>query len=223
MTAGSFDFGRAMAILTRNPVERTSLIALLEQVPAAQRATCPKCGSTTVQVVNVEKKNLGAAMLTEALFESTAAGVTVGSKMIPTNTCVSCGFQWLPGSLPEALARLLSGQLGEDNRKKLFAQMQHREQEFQVERRRAQSQRMDLHRCGSGPRRRILGLYHSLLTRCPSACSGSPANRSMGEVRTRTACTECLNLRTDDASQTEQLVRAWAHGYARQRAGSDEA
>lgn len=137
MTAESFDFGRGLAILTSSPAERSDLIALVAQLQPAQRATCPKCGSTSVQVVNIEKKNLGAAVLAEWMLDSTAAGVAAGSKMVPSNACVACGFQWLPGSLPEALARLISGQLGEDNRKKVLAQVRRREQEQQVERKHA--------------------------------------------------------------------------------------
>lgn len=138
MTAEPLDISQVSAFLTGNPAERSKLIALLSQLPPEQRATCPKCRSTSIQVVNVEKKNLGAAMLAEWLLDSTAAGVAAGSKMILTNTCISCGFQWVPGSIPEAVTRLQSGQLGDDTfRKQLLDQMRRREQEQQVQRQHA--------------------------------------------------------------------------------------
>jgi hypothetical protein len=89
------------------------LVALLTGLTPAQRVTCPSCGAATIQAVSVEKKSLGAAMLTEWLLDSTAAGVAAGSKTVICNACLACGFQWLPGSPHEALARLRSDQVGD--------------------------------------------------------------------------------------------------------------
>ena len=134
-----FDFGHGLALLSSSPDERNDLTVRLAQLPPAQRATCPKCAATTVQIVNVEKKTLGAAMLTEWLLDSTAAGVAAGSKTVLSNACVACGFQWLPGSLHEALARLVSGQFGEDIRQHVLAQFRRHDQA--LEQLKAESQR----------------------------------------------------------------------------------
>lgn len=84
---------------------------------SAPQATCPKCGSLSVQAVPIERKKLGEAALTE-YFLGTAAGVAAGSDMVIQAVCLSCGCQWFPGSPAEQQMRALSGQLGEDAKKK---------------------------------------------------------------------------------------------------------
>jgi hypothetical protein len=74
-------------------------------------ASCPKCGSPSVQAVPIEKKKLGEAVLAE-YFLGTAAGVASGSKMVIQAVCLACGCQWFPGSEGEQRIRALSGQLG---------------------------------------------------------------------------------------------------------------
>src|SRR2546430_10027672 len=133
-----FDFGHGLVLLSSSPAERNDLTAQLAQLPPAQRAAWPGWGATPVQAVNVEKKNLGAALLTEWLRDSTAAGVAACSKTVISNACIACGFQWLPGSPHEALARLVSGQLGQDTRKHLLARLRRRDEELQHERERSQ-------------------------------------------------------------------------------------
>lgn len=81
------------------------------------QATCPKCGSLSVQAVPVEKKKLDEAVLTEYIL-GTAAGVAAGSEMVIQAVCLSCGCQWFPGSPAEQRLRALSGQLGEEAKKK---------------------------------------------------------------------------------------------------------
>ncbi|SRR6266576_2204732 len=136
MTGGrnsSLEFTQALELLGKSPNEQNELTRLLNQLPATQRATCPTCGATTVQVVNVQKKDIGAAMLAEWLFDSTAAGVAAGSRTIICNVCVACGFQWLPGSSQEALARLFSDQLGQDNRQRVLARLEARDESLKAE------------------------------------------------------------------------------------------
>jgi hypothetical protein len=122
----SLDFTQALELLGKSPNEQNELTRLLFQLPPTQRATCPMCGATAVQVVNIHKKDIGAALLAEWLFDSTAAGVAAGSRTITCNVCVACGFQWLPGSPQEGLARLFSDQLGFDNRQRVLARLEER-------------------------------------------------------------------------------------------------
>lgn len=75
-------------------------------------ATCPRCGSTSIQAVPVEKKKLGEAALAEYFF-GTAAGVAASSSTVIQAVCLSCGAQWFPGTESEKRMRALAGQLGE--------------------------------------------------------------------------------------------------------------
>ena len=84
---------------------------------SAPQATCPKCGSPSVQAVPVEKKKLDQAVLAE-YFLGTAAGVAAGTDMVIQAVCLSCGAQWFPGTPDEQRLRALSGQLGEEVKKK---------------------------------------------------------------------------------------------------------
>src|SRR5438874_36040 len=124
------DFDHGLVLLNSSPAECRDLATRFAQLAAAQRATCPRCTATTVQIVSVQKKNLGAAMLAEWLLDSTAAGVAAGSKTVLSNACVACGFQWVPGSLHEAFARMFSGQLGGDTRRHFLDRLRHRDEEL---------------------------------------------------------------------------------------------
>jgi NMD protein affecting ribosome stability and mRNA decay len=79
--------------------------------PTSEAATCPSCGSPSVQAIAVARKDIAAAVLTE-YFAGTAAGVAAGSKTIIQNVCTKCGAQWLPGTKQEDRLRALSGRLG---------------------------------------------------------------------------------------------------------------
>ncbi len=129
----SLDFTQALDLLGKSPNEQNELTRLLFQLPPTQRSTCPTCGATAVQVVNVHKNDIGAALLAEWLFDSTAAGVAAGSRTITCNVCVACGFQWLPGSPQEGLARLFSDQLGLDNRQRVLARLEERDETLKEE------------------------------------------------------------------------------------------
>lgn len=75
-------------------------------------ATCPKCGSASVQAVPIKKSQIGKALLTE-YFLGTAAGVGASSKTVIQAVCLGCGCTWLPGTSQERDLRALSRQLGE--------------------------------------------------------------------------------------------------------------
>ena len=75
-------------------------------------ASCPSCGSPSIQAVPVERKKLGQAVVAE-YFLGTAAGVAAGSSTVIQAMCLSCGTQWFPGTKQEEEIRALSGQLGE--------------------------------------------------------------------------------------------------------------
>jgi hypothetical protein len=122
--SSSLEMSDALQALQSFPAEWEQLKALITSLPPSQRATCPACAATTVQVTNVQKQDLGAALLAEWAFESTAAGVTAGSNLVLTNVCVACGCQWVPASPQEALARLFGGQLGDEQRVKTVAHLQ---------------------------------------------------------------------------------------------------
>lgn len=97
----------------------------------ADIVTCPKCASTSVQAVPVERKKLGDAIVAE-YFLGTAAGVAAGSSMVIQAMCLKCGLQWFPGTPHEQRLRALSGQLGTD--------AQRREQQLVDEEERAAEQ-----------------------------------------------------------------------------------
>ena len=75
-------------------------------------ATCPKCGSASIQAVPVKKSQIGKALLTE-YFLGTAAGVGASSKTVIQAVCLGCGCTWFPGTSQERHLRGLSRQLGE--------------------------------------------------------------------------------------------------------------
>jgi hypothetical protein len=75
-------------------------------------ASCPTCGSASIQAVTVERKKIGQAVLAE-YFLGTAAGVAAGSSTVVQNACLACGQQWFPGTEQERQLRALAGQLGE--------------------------------------------------------------------------------------------------------------
>jgi hypothetical protein len=131
------DSDRFLPMLKTNPTEQGELMSLLAKFPQERRAQCPRCGAATVQVISMQTKNLGAAVLAEWLLDSTAAGVAASSKTVVCNACVACGFQWLPGSLQDALARLVSGQFGSDVRQAAFNRWESLIQESDDERHRS--------------------------------------------------------------------------------------
>ena len=79
---------------------------------SSSAATCPKCGSASIQAVPVKKSQIGKALLTE-YFLGTAAGVGASSSTVIQAVCLSCGCTWLPGTSQERHIRALSRQLGE--------------------------------------------------------------------------------------------------------------
>lgn len=83
---------------------------------SSDEATCPQCGSTSIQAVPVPKKNLGDAVIAE-YFLGTAAGVAAGTSTVIQAVCLKCGCQWFPGTVQETRIRALSGQLGEAARR----------------------------------------------------------------------------------------------------------
>ena len=134
------DYERGLDLLKAAPSVARELVSLTAQLAPAERSRCPKCGATTVQIVTLQKRNLGAALLAEWVLDSTAAGVTAGSKTVLCNACVACGFQWLPGSPQEAIARLVVGQLGDDTRRRIFTELERQAQKSQEEQDRSHSQ-----------------------------------------------------------------------------------
>ena len=80
------------------------------------KATCPQCGSPSIQAVPIERKKVGDALLAE-YFLGTAAGVAAGSSTVIQAVCLKCGCQWFPGTVQEQRLRAASGQLGEEAKK----------------------------------------------------------------------------------------------------------
>jgi predicted nucleic acid-binding Zn-ribbon protein len=79
---------------------------------ANEQATCPKCGSTSIQAVPVERRKIGDAIVAE-YFLGTAAGVAAGSSTVIQAVCLKCGCQWFPGTVQEQRLRAAAGELGE--------------------------------------------------------------------------------------------------------------
>ena len=101
--------------------------------PVGPVATCPKCASASLTIIAVEKKNIGTAILAE-YFAGTAAGVTVGTKTIPVNRCMNCGFQYVPNTREERETRALSGQQGPDEKKKTEDAIRNRKKQEDAQR-----------------------------------------------------------------------------------------
>ena len=80
--------------------------------PEEEAASCPKCGSKSIQAVPVNRQNIAKALLTADLLGSTAAGVAAGSSTVIQAVCLKCGCQWLPGSEQERRIHALSGRAG---------------------------------------------------------------------------------------------------------------
>jgi hypothetical protein len=74
-------------------------------------ATCPACGSPSVQAVPIERRKIGTAVLAQ-YFLGVAGGVAAGSTVVIQAVCLECGCQWFPGTPNEQEVRALSGQLG---------------------------------------------------------------------------------------------------------------
>lgn len=79
--------------------------------PVGGPATCPRCGSSSIQAVPVRKANLLRAWVAQDLL-GTAAGVAAGSDTVIQALCLKCGANWIPGSAHEDRLRALSGALG---------------------------------------------------------------------------------------------------------------
>ena len=77
-----------------------------------EQATCPRCGSPSIQAVPIPRKKIADAIITE-YFLGTAAGVAAGSSTVIQAICLKCGCQWFPGTVQEQRIRALSGQLGD--------------------------------------------------------------------------------------------------------------
>jgi len=96
--------------------------------PPPGQATCPKCGSTSIQAVPIEKKKLGEAVIAE-YFLGTAAGVAAGTSTVIQAMCLVCGCQWFPGTKQERQLRALSGQLGDHAKRAAESELAAQEQQ----------------------------------------------------------------------------------------------
>jgi hypothetical protein len=79
-------------------------------------ASCPQCGSQSLQAIAIPRKSLGAGVLAEVAL-GTAAGLAASADTVVQNVCLNCGCQWFAGTRKEARIRALSGQLGEAKRR----------------------------------------------------------------------------------------------------------
>ena len=87
-------------------------------------ATCPQCGSTSIQAVPIPRKQVGNAVIAE-YFLGTAAGVAAGTSTVIQAVCLKCGCQWFPGTAQESRIRALSGQFGEPARRAELERLDH--------------------------------------------------------------------------------------------------
>jgi hypothetical protein len=74
-------------------------------------ASCPKCGSTSVQVTQIRPSSVPKGVATE-YYQGTTQGGAGGSDTIPQLVCLSCGCRWIPRTKQERYLKALSGQLG---------------------------------------------------------------------------------------------------------------
>jgi len=79
----------------------------------SEQATCPSCGSSSIQAVAVDRRNLASAAAAQ-YFLGVAAGVAAGATTLIQVLCLRCGCRWVPGTQHEQDLRALSGQLGEE-------------------------------------------------------------------------------------------------------------
>ena len=100
-------------------------------------ATCPSCGSESIQAVAISRRSAVTALLTEELTGSTAAGVAASSRSAIEAICLACGARWVPGSQREQEMRALSGQLGADVASETRARIAAREELLRQDKKRA--------------------------------------------------------------------------------------
>ncbi len=72
--------------------------------------SCPKCGSTALQSVNVKRATVPKALAAE-YFAAMPAGAAA-TRTVQLSVCPKCGARWLPRTTQERQMRALSGQLG---------------------------------------------------------------------------------------------------------------
>lgn len=75
-------------------------------------ASCPKCGSTSIETVPVKRSSVPKALVTEYL--ATGPSAAAGSDTITQSVCPKCGCRWFPRTKQERHLRALSGQLGQE-------------------------------------------------------------------------------------------------------------
>jgi predicted nucleic acid-binding Zn-ribbon protein len=95
-------------------------------------ATCPKCGSPSIQAVPIEKKKVGDAVIAE-YFLGTAAGVAAGTSTVIQAMCLSCGCQWFPGTKQEQQMRALSGKLGDQAKRVAESELAEQEKQLEIQ------------------------------------------------------------------------------------------
>ena len=77
---------------------------------AGTTGSCPSCGSSSIQTVNVRRSTVPKDLAAEYY----AAGGAPSDDVIAQIVCGRCGAHWIPRTSQERQLRALSGQLGQD-------------------------------------------------------------------------------------------------------------
>jgi predicted RNA-binding Zn-ribbon protein involved in translation (DUF1610 family) len=85
---------------------------------AGTTGSCPSCGSSSIQTVNVKRSTVPKDLAAEYF----AAGGAPSGDVIAQIVCGRCGSRWIPRTSQERQLRALSGQLGQDAMRSAEAQ-----------------------------------------------------------------------------------------------------
>lgn len=104
-----------MRIVVDSPSSDASPHFMTMPVPDTTPVVCPKCASTSLQVVEVPKVRTALGEFASvALVGLQTTAVTGSLQKAHAVMCLRCGQLWVPGSAQERELRALHGQLGEE-------------------------------------------------------------------------------------------------------------
>jgi predicted nucleic acid-binding Zn-ribbon protein len=77
-------------------------------------ATCPSCGSPSIQAVPIQRQKVSEPGLVEVLLQTEEEeDRPAETETVIQAVCLKCGAKWFPGTKEEEEMRAMSGQLGE--------------------------------------------------------------------------------------------------------------
>lgn len=91
-------------------------------VPDTTPVTCPKCSSTSLQVIEVPRvRSVAGEVASVVLVGLQTSAVTGSLQKSHAVMCLRCGEKWSPGTEQERLIRAVNGQFGEEEQRRAYA------------------------------------------------------------------------------------------------------